>query len=179
MWWCPLVKIWGLVLDSPKFKPDLGTSVKMSPIYLTSLCIFLICNKNVNRKSICLIKLDRLNRWTRKNVGSVLATALNTFPPPFPLCFSFLFTITCLLSSAGNNTVEWIRTSLNLSYKIWVWCSTLHYLSLLFLVHSLHLPWNSNYTFPPLFSKIYAFLLTLSLVVIHLVFITHWGNRTF
>lgn len=41
----------------------------MSPIYLTSLYIFLICNKNVNRKSICLIKLDRLNGRTRKNAG--------------------------------------------------------------------------------------------------------------
>lgn len=134
---------------------------------------FFICDKNVNRKSICLIKLNRLNRKTRKNAGHSTEYSSSSF------CFFFLFTITCLLSSAGNNAVEWIRTSLNLWYKTSVWCSTFNYLSLLFLIHSLHFPWNSNYTFPPLFSKIYALLLTLSLLVIHLVFIMHWRNRTF
>lgn len=101
--------------------------------------------------------MDRLNRKTRKNAGhSTEYSSSSISPSAFSFC-SPLLVCWALLETA----VEWIWTSLNLWYETSVWCFTFHYLSLLFLVHSLHFPWNSNYTFPPLFSKIYALLLTL------------------
>lgn len=136
-----------------KVQVRLGDICEMSPIYLTSLYIFLICNKNVNRKSICLIKLDRI-KW--KNQEKCWPQHWIPFPPPFPLCFSFLFTITCLLSSAGNNAVNEFEP-LNLSYKIWVWCSTLHCLLPCYF-------WHIHYTFPEI--AITHFLLILKNICI-------------